>query len=503
MNLGMMNTSGLCWISSVGYWTFPDSHWVSACSKYPRSFQANTNRSLVFCSSSFGEHKSERNSKWNRNSKGSSFGVSSSSSVEEPWRFSVESNEFVFFATCLHGLGEYLGLELDPKYNRAGSVKFNTRVLQVLPSGVYFACNSLAGGYQAVLWSRCATRVLIELGVAQLSPRKPYLEEIYNVVRECGDWNWLLNGGQLKFNVNVRTSNDFYNQNAVRIRVKDAICDAIRDTNGSKPSKPDQDESADVPLFVTLSRGEFRIYRDLAGESLHKRGYRTDTIHVSSLNETLAAGMLYMAGSTPTALFSEQKVIVDPMCGSGTLLIEAALLCLQVAPGLFRERFVFESWPDFNANAFDEIIADANESAQDETEYLFIGNDVHSGALELARKNSQFAGLHRVKCMQWYNEDIRDGHRFINASSTPSDSQIITITNPPWGIRLTNDIESAWKDLGQYLRQYAPCTDAYILSGQKNSSSNLRLKAERKYPVRVGNVDARVLKYHINEYRPQ
>lgn len=139
------------------------------------------------------------------------------------------------------------------------------------------------------------------------------------------------------------------------------------------------------------------MYRDLGGESLHKRGYRSKIIHASSLNECAAAAMAMMAAKDPSPTRPDSSIVVDPMCGSGTLLIEAAMLKLRIAPGLYRSEFPFQYWTDFNRKAWALVREEAEErQLRPENvfqDYSFIGNEIHEGSVSLARDNITRAGL--------------------------------------------------------------------------------------------------------------
>ncbi|KAA8497094.1 putative RNA methyltransferase slr0064 [Porphyridium purpureum] len=455
---------------------------------------------------------------------------------EEFWRDQVPVGHTVFFATCARGLGEYLAMELDPQYERAGQRQFGTIVHQVLPSGVFFSANALAGGYAASLWSRTATRVLAELAVLELpeNPDASPAQEVYEAVQNAVDWSAVVLPG-MTISVTTRVAlGEMLNQNTLRIRVKDAVCDALRAAVGEKPLPPAENVQANVPLFITLNRTELRVYRDLAGASLHKRGYKGESaMHRSSLNETVAAGMLYMSGATPTELVPDiskrfqgskkKPVVVDPMCGSGTLLCEAALLDLQIAPGLFRQEFCFECWPDHDAKAFQALLDHAHDCRREAARFDFWGNDVHGASVRLAQKGSVRAGLDDV--IRWTNSDVLDVPRPGEVSMTglawTCGAVVLTLSNPPWGMRLNDGsdelfssdaaydgddqsdmgTEQSWKALGNFLRECAPESSAYLLSGSSFYSRFLRLKADRRMPVRIGNVDCRVLKYDIGPRR--
>lgn len=416
----------------------------------------------------------------------------------------VERDGHLYFATCARGLGEVLAAELR-------STHIDAEVLHVAASGVQFRGRGKGHetAYKACLWLRTATRVLHHLFTTPLDAYRPSAtaDVVYDATKHSADWPYLLEGGQLSFSVQVRTSEpdgrDTPNiARLVQIRVKDAICDGLRDVGYGKPSPPPNHAAAAVPLFIAVAASSASLYRDMAGASLHKRGYRADNIvHRGALNEAVAAGVLYLAGFTPDGVYnaskgsvgedssaSEDIFVVDPMCGSGTLLIEAALLRLQVAVGLYRiSKFPFEVWPDFNEFAYAEIrdIAIAARHSDNDVCAQFYGSDVNASALAIANRSVKWTRLDEI--IKLRRCDIR--------SLSLDKSPMLVVSNPPWGRRLVQD--DAWYVLGRFLRDQAPNSTAVFLSGDPSATRSLRMKARGRYPVRTGNVDSRVLIYDV------
>lgn len=439
----------------------------------------------------------------------------------------------VYFATCARGLGEYLAREIEAD-------QVNGEVLDIASSGVRFRASEPGHitGYKACIWLRTAMRVLLELGSGNICAEKDnegwqnfsFADAIYDFVKNCADWSYFLDGGLLSFSIQVRVSDgnhgkfahsrrpqskgrrfnntfsrlDIFTpgEHTVQVRVKDAICDALRNAGAEKPGKPTSHADADLPLFVVVHGASVTLYRDMAGASLHKRGYRSDAaLHRSSLNESVAAGMLYMAGFQPDGSFRCKKpwkedsrtarkalVIVDPMCGSGTLLIEAALLRLGVAVGLYRESFAFQAWVDFDANAFQVIIGEAvsAQRSDDNVAATFIGNDANPSALALARRDLERTRLSGLVSL--HQGDVRE----LRLPRAPT----LTISNPPWGMRIDGE-NDAWEGLGFFLRKFAAGCTALFLSGDRAVSRGLRMRARRKMPIRIGNVECRALLYDV------
>lgn len=435
----------------------------------------------------------------------------------------------VYFATCARGLGQVLAAEL-----RAPPISAD--VLHVASSGVRFraARPGHATAYRACLWLRTAIRVLFEVAHDHYLPdRHPDPPTaVYHFVKSAADWPALLPDPHNSFSVQTRVSDEHaaprpqhghrrhapsaaaaafpaIGEHTLQVRAKDAVCDALRDAGLPKPPRPPSHADAHLPLFIKLHGPSVTLYLDMAGASLHKRGYRSDTaLHRSSLNESVAAGMLYLAGFRPDGSFVNARpagnparpdpapsaaapralTVVDPMCGSATLLIEAALLRLRVAPGLYRARFAFQAWPDFDPALFQSLVQEAvsMQRPDDDIAARFIGNDVNPAALRLARRDLERVRLSHAITL--HHADARD----LALPAPPT----LTISNPPWGRRIHGEVD-AWHAMGEFLREHAPGSVAVFLSGDAAVTRGLRMKARQKTPVRIGNVDTRVLVYDV------
>jgi len=248
-----------------------------------------------------------------------------------------------FFATCAHGLEEVLADELRDERIGASDVRTGA-------SGVHFT-GKMEIGYRANLWVRTAIRVLDHMGHAPA----PNPDRLYAWARSL-PWERFMSVDQtLSVDARVRDSKITHSRYAA-FRIKDAICDRFRDQLGRRPDV--DPTSADLPLFLYVYKNESTLYRDLSGQTLHKRGYR-GAMHKSSLNECLAAGLVRLSG------WDGRSDLLDPMCGSGTIAIEAALIALDRAPGLLRKTpFPFECWPEFDRKRWGELRAEARDRAR-------------------------------------------------------------------------------------------------------------------------------------------
>jgi len=448
-----------------------------------------------------------------------------------------------FYATCHPGLEEVVAREL-------ASPMINARDIAIGKSGVSFT-GSQRVGYDANVWLRSAVRVLVELKRGYLDPRVSGTESVYEFVKHAVPWEEVIPGDDrgeaLKFAVETRVwdCSQITSSHAAKIRVKDAVCDALVDATGTRPQPPNNYAAADVPLYVTLYRDEVIMYRDMSGESLHRRGYR-NAMHRASLSESAAAGMLALAG-WPEMLEQWRRdpqrtpppVLIDPMCGSGTFLIEGALMAANVAPGLIRSEtvgYAFERWPDHNPRTFDECLEDARRigaetRASSREPPVIVGNDIHPGAVTLAGQGAEKA---RVAGMI---DIFRNNCEMFKLSTSSAGSKIdpnaqrIVVTNPPWGKRIgagesssedtvgddeydrdttiisdgaTSEeaLEQCWNSLGVFLKRECPDTSAFVLSGNPEVSRAIRMRASRKHVVGIGGVDCRLLRYDILPPKP-
>ena len=332
-------------------------------------------------------------------------------------------------------------------------------------------------GYRASLWLRTAVRVLVRLERAPT----PGPDELYDWIRRIAWEQYMTVDQTLSVDARVWDSNMTHSRFAA-FRVKDAICDRFRKRVGSRPDV--DPTAADLPLFLHVFKNHATLYRDMSGQSLHKRGYRR-AMHRSSLNECLAAGLLMVSG------WDRRGDLADPMCGSGTIVIEAALLALERAPGLLRRRpFPFEAWPDFDRKLWGEVRTEARECALEKLPCRIMASDSHTGAVSLARRDASCAKL---------NDDrltiaVSDVEHFL-----PPAPPAIVVSNPPWGERLAEGADLSWRKLGRWLKARCGGASAHLLSGNPELTRFLGLKSTRRHPLQIGRVDCRLIRYDIHK----
>lgn len=301
-------------------------------------------------------------------------------------------------------------------------------------------------------------------------------DEVYEVIKSI-DWSEYLEGKQ-SFAVDaVVYSEEFRHSKFVAYKVKDAIVDQIRERYGTRPNI--SLTNPDIRLHIHIAGEDCTLCLDSSGESLHRRGYRQETVE-APLNEVLAAGMIMMTG------WRGETDFIDPMCGSGTLLIEAALIAKNIAPGLFRKEFAFEKWSDFDADLFDKIYND--DSQEREFEHHIYGYDVDVVAVNKSRMNVRSAGLMK---------DITIAEQDFKNFTQPAEKSLI-VMNPPYGERIsTPNILSTYKMIGERLKHQFVGNDAWILSYRDECFAQIGLKPSLKVPLFNGSLECMFQKYQI------
>ena len=327
-------------------------------------------------------------------------------------------------------------------------------------------------GYRLCLWARSAIRVQEVLAEFPVDLE----QDLYDGVAGLPWEQWITPEQTLAVDATVRDSVLTHSGYAA-VRVKDAVCDRMRDLFDRRPSV-DRDRP-DLPLRLRLVKGRASLARDLAGDSLHKRGYRPVQVK-SPLNEATAAGLLLLAS------YDGRGTLLDPMCGSATFLVEAAWIAMDRAPGLGR-RFAFQRWPDFEPDTWDALNREALGRVDFDTEARFVGLERHAGAVQLARKAVAAAEVDELVRIEQ-----GDAERW-----RPDRTPEWIATNPPWGERLDEGAEQSWDALARLLRD-CPGARAHVLSGNPALSGRLKLKADRRWAVRNGPIDCRWLRYAVH-----
>ncbi len=301
-------------------------------------------------------------------------------------------------------------------------------------------------------------------------------EEVYDEVQKI-DWSEYILKGKTFSVDSVVYSEEFRNSRFVTYKVKDAIVDQFREKTGDRPNI--SVSNPDLRLHIHIADDDATLSLDSSGESLHRRGYRQESVE-APLNEVLAAGMILMTG------WKGDCDLIDPMCGSGTLAVEAALIARNISPGVFRKGFAFEKWVDFDQNLFDSIYND--DSQEREFEHHIYGYDVDMKAVNTARLNVRAAGLSKEVTIE--QQDFKD-------FTKPAEKSII-VMNPPYGERIsTPNLLGTYKMIGERLKHEFGGNEAWILSYREECFEQIGLKPSIKIPVFNGSLECEFRKYAL------
>lgn len=301
-------------------------------------------------------------------------------------------------------------------------------------------------------------------------------DEVYDRIKEL-EWEKYLTPDQTFSIDSVVYSEEFKHSKFVTYRVKDAIADYFNEKYGKRPTV--RLNNADLILNLHIAQNKCTLSLDSSGESLHKRGYRVAQ-NEAPLNEVLAAGMILKTGWRGDSNF------IDPMCGSGTLLIEAALIACNIAPGVYRQNFAFEKWKDFDEELFESIFND--DSQEREFNYKIYGSDISPRAIEITHDNVKSAGVSKyvelsVLPFQKYKEAPDKG---------------ILITNPPYGERISSpDLFGLYQMIGERLKHVFKGYDAWIISYHEECFDKIGLKPAARIMLMNGALECEFRKYEI------
>lgn len=369
-----------------------------------------------------------------------------------------------FFVTCAKGLEELVAGELAALEITGGKIE---------RGGVSFS-GSLVDGCKACLWLRTASRVLLTL--AEFPATSP--QELYDGVRSI-DWPRYLRPEMTMAVDAVLRDSAMTHSGFIALKTKDAVVDTIRDRFGRRPNVDTR--APDLRINVHLVKNRCTLSLDLAGEPLDRRGYRLDR-NKAPLRENLAAALIAFSG------WQGEVPFYDPMCGSGTIAIEAALLASRTAPGLLREKFAFQGWPQHDPTAWQALRAAAEALRLRELPVGIAGFDRSPGSIEAARQNARRAGVAGLATFA-----PADFSTF--APATPA----VIVCNPPYGERLGEMEELAllYRQIGDVLKQRCAGATAFILCGNSELVKHIGLKATRRIPLWNGPIECRLLKYEM------
>ena len=367
-------------------------------------------------------------------------------------------------AKTLFGLEQALAAELralqakDVKvFNRLVTFKGDMRLL-----------------YKANLCCRTAIRILKRIRKFNVADEQHLYDEIQKI-----DWSrYLDKSGALAIDP-VVTNSTFTHSLYVAQKAKDAIVDQFRDKTGVRPSV-DLDDP-DLRLNLHMNQNIVSLYLDSSGDSLHKRGYRTKT-NIAPINEVLAAGIIQLTG------WDRKSPFADGMCGSGTFVIEAALMARNIAPGVFRKQFGFERWKDYAPDLYRDVFqeVEAQEIARAPCE--IVGSDIVPQTVQVALQNVRNAGLEK---------DVRIECKSFEEQTPPRGGGVLVI-NPPYGERLEVErIYSLYRMIGETLKEKYAGYEGWIFSGNLDALGAIGLKPFKQIPLFNGPIESRLAGYQL------
>ena len=366
--------------------------------------------------------------------------------------------EFQMLAKTFKGLEDVLAKELVEL--GANNVKIERRAVSFTGDKRML--------YMANFCLRTASRILVP--IAQFKAR--HTDDIYEQVKQI-DWSEYMTT-KMTFQIDTTVYSDYFRHSQfVTYRVKDAIVDWWMEHGGVRPSV--KLTNPDLYLNVHIGGDIVTVSLDSSGESLHKRGYRVANTQ-APINEALAAGMLLLAG------WNGQGDFYDPMCGSGTLLIEAALIARNIAPGIYRKGFAFEKWANFDADLFEDVYSD--DSREREFTHKIYGSDAGFYAIQTAMKNIESAGLQRdIEAKQIRVQELR-------LADKETDGALVMI-NPPYGERLAQDkdVMNLYQDMGTALKHQFSGATAWIISSNDEALKCIGLRPAKRVRLVNGDLD--------------
>ncbi|MDF2690217.1 MAG: rlmKL [Gammaproteobacteria bacterium] len=390
-----------------------------------------------------------------------------------------------FFASTAKGIEGLLFEELSA---------LGATELRETRAGVYFS-GDIKLAYKVCLWSRLANNIYLPL--LKFKAKNP--DELY---RESLKIDWLehlASNGSFRIDVDGKHSS-INHPHFIAQKIKDAIVDQIRDKLGKRPSI--NAERPDVVLHAYVKGDEFSLNLDLSGESMHKRGYRLES-GKAPLKETLAAAVLVRSG-WPEQLKQASPILFDPMCGTGTLLIEAALMAYDIAPGLHRTYFGFLGWRQHRKSIWQELVDEAkarSETGLKRPPVLIYGSDIHPQAISKAQANIKRAGLSNMIQVEQADASNLSPLALSLAKDTPqADIKGLIVCNPPYGERLEfeqTELERLFRGLGQSLKQHYPNWEVCIFTGNPDSVKSIGLRPYKIYHLFNGLLPCELLKFEV------
>ncbi|KAA3622629.1 MAG: class I SAM-dependent RNA methyltransferase [Flavobacterium sp.] len=373
---------------------------------------------------------------------------------------------FKMVAKTLYGLEELLASEL--RELGASAVEIGTRNVSFEGDTGFM--------YKANLCCRTAIKVLKPITAFNVFKEEDLYKKVYDIPWE----NYMEARGSLAVDATV-FSKQFTHSQYIALKTKDAIVDRFRDREGERP-----DVDLDHPslrINIHIDRNICTVSLDSSGASLHKRGYKTEST-LAPINEVLAAGMIMLSG------WKGQSNFLDPMCGSGTILAEAAMIACNIPPNLNRDEFGFETWPDFDVDLYELIEASALKKIRD-FGFKIYGYDTDTVAVKKARQNIKNANL-----QDFIDISVQD----FFSSKKEAEGPMFLVFNPPYDERLAvRDIEAFYGEIGNTLKRGYPGTQAWMITSNMEALKCVGLRPSKKIKLYNGKLESRFVRYEMYE----
>ncbi len=373
------------------------------------------------------------------------------------------TQNFKMIAKTLFGFEAILAAELQ----KLGAINVKQAVRSVSFEG------DIGFMYKANLCLRTAIKILKPIQYFKVRHEKDLYDEVYRM-----NWKkYIAPNDTFAIDATVH-SEKFNHSKYVALKTKDALVDKLRNTTGKRPNV--DINFPNLRIHIHIQQENCTISLDSSGKSLHQRGYRTDT-NKAPINEVLAAGILLLSG------WNGQSDFLDPMCGSGTLLIEAAMIACNIPPNINRREFAFEKWQDFDADLFAKIVETRLKKTVDFS-YKITGYDKSPSAVKKAEINIKNANL---------QDFITVKHDDFFKTEKYTEGKLHLVFNPPYGERLPVAIASFYKQIGDTLKQHYPQTDAWFITSNSEGLKNVGLRTSKKIKLFNGNLESRLVRYEM------
>ncbi|MDA9026966.1 THUMP domain-containing protein [Flavobacteriaceae bacterium] len=374
-------------------------------------------------------------------------------------------NNFKMVAKTLFGFEELLAKELTQL--GAQSVKIGVRHVSFVGDKGFM--------YKANMGIRTAIKILKPISTFKVINET----ELYNKINALPWENYLKSDGTLAVGATLN-GDTFTHSQYVALKTKDAIVDRFRDQTGERPNVDLR--FPDLKIDIHIDRHFCTVSLDSSGESLHKRGYKIAT-NIAPINEVLAAGLVMLSG------WDGQSDFMDPMCGSGTVLVEAAMIACNIPPNLMRNEFGFERWEDWDVDLFEKIEESLLSKTRD-FQHKIMGFDKSPSAVEKAIQNVENSKL---------DDFIYIKHEDFFKTQKGGDAHLHMVFNPPYGERLDINMESFYGSIGSTLKHKYPGTNAWMISSNMEALKHVGLRPSRKIKLFNAKLESKFVKYEMYE----